>query len=133
MALPLIGAAPPVTLDIAVEGLRAERGDILLCLFHDKGDFPDCSHNTHARKASAPARNGMTIRIEGLATGRYAVTLIHDENGNRKLDTSLGIPREGVGFSRNPKFFFGPPRYDAAAFDADAPEIRQSVKVRYFL
>ena len=37
----------------------------------------------------------------GLAAGRYAVLVFHDENGNGELDVNfLGIPREPLGFSR---------------------------------
>ena len=37
-----------------------------------------------------------------------------DQNGNGKLDTMLGIPREGIAFSHDPRLAFGPPRFAAA-------------------
>jgi uncharacterized protein (DUF2141 family) len=44
-----------------------------------------------------------------------------------------GVPREGVGFSNNPRLWFGPPRFASARFTvADAP-VRQQVKLKYFL
>ena len=55
------------------------------------------------------------------------------ENGNGRLDTTLGIPREGVGFSRNPRLTFGPPRFSAAQFAVATPAVDQDVRVKYFL
>jgi uncharacterized protein (DUF2141 family) len=41
----------------------------------------------------------------------------HDENQKGKLDTNwLGIPREGVGASNNPKPRVGPPKFASAKF-----------------
>jgi len=45
----------------------------------------------------------------GVAPGRYAVSVFHDENSNGKMDTNfIGIPREGVGASNNAKGHLGP-------------------------
>ena len=70
---------------------------------------------------------------DGLASGAYAVSLFHDENGNGRLDTILGIPREGFGFSRNPPIRFGPPRFDAARFAVTSGEAAQQVRLKYLL
>ena len=63
--------------------------------------------------AAAPRRRASPA----LPRGDYALAVIHDENGNARLDTIAGIPREGFGFSRNPPIRFGPPRFAAARFD----------------
>ena len=64
--------------------------------------------------APGKAANAGGVRIAGLGRGDYAVSVIHDENNNAKLDTFAGIPREGFGFSRNPAIRFGPPKFSAA-------------------
>jgi uncharacterized protein (DUF2141 family) len=61
------------------------------------------------------------------------VLVLHDENGNNKVDTMLGIPREGVGFSRNPRIMFGPPRFDAVRIHVPAGPSATGVKLQYFL
>ena len=58
--------------------------------------------------------------------------VIHDENRNGKLDTMLGMPREGFGFSRNPALRMGPPRYGDVRF-AVAGHSRQAIKLKYLL
>ena len=80
-----------------------------------------------------PAAAKVVLVYRGLPPGRYAVSLFHDENGNGKLDTIAGIPREGFGFSRNPPIRFGPPRFNSARFTVAGTGDRQQVKMRYLL
>lgn len=73
------------------------------------------------------------LRLDGLPRGGYAIAVIHDENGNGKLDTFAGIPREGFGFSRNPPVRFGPPRFAAARFTIDHDGVKQEIRMKYLL
>jgi uncharacterized protein (DUF2141 family) len=57
------------------------------------------------------------ITVPGLTPGKYAVAVFHDANGKRRLDIFAGIPREGYGFSRNPRFKPRAPTFDEAAID----------------
>ena len=65
--------------------------------------------------------------------GRYAIALLHDENGNGKIDKALMIPREGFGFSRDAPLRMGPPSFKDAAFDVDAKGVNQSIRMRYII
>src|SRR3546814_5832783 len=71
LAVPLLGTAEPLSLDIEVSGLRSERGMIRICLFHTAEDFPDCTGNAQAIKVSIPAGEGATATVEGLSQGSY--------------------------------------------------------------
>lgn len=66
----------------------------------------------------APGQNEVVVEVQPpLPPGKYAVSAYQDLNGNRRLDTGwLGIPREPVGVSNNPKPHFGPPRFEECAF-----------------
>ena len=44
-----------------------------------------------------------TARIENLTYGTYAISVLDDENSNLEMDMILGIPKEGFGFSKNPR------------------------------
>jgi uncharacterized protein (DUF2141 family) len=129
-ALP--GMTPVGSLEIQVTGLRSAKGVLQLCLTRDAGDFPDCRSAAAGLKRTVSAADP-TIRFEGLAQGNYAVAIIHDANANAKLDTMLGIPKEGFGFSRNPAIRFGPPRFDAARFAVDGSGAVQQIRMRYML
>ena len=56
-----------------------------------------------------------------------------DVNGNGKLDTVLGVPREGFAFSRNPPIRFGPPRFDDVLVSVDGARATLTMRVRYLL
>jgi len=73
------------------------------------------------------------VRFRNLPSGDYALSIIHDENANGKLDTFAGIPREGFGFSGNPRIRFGPPKFDEARFTVTAGRNEQAIRVRYLL
>lgn len=101
------------------------------CLARTAAAFPDCKKGASVER-SAPASEG-GIRFDGLAPGVYALAVIHDENGNAKLDTFVGIPREGFGFSRDPRIGFGPPRFEAASFEVAVGGPGHKVRMRYLL
>lgn len=128
----LPGAALTATLDVKISSMRSHKGMLRLCLTADRANFPDCKDDAHAITRSVNADTG-TIVIEGLTPGTYALSLIHDENGNARLDTLAGIPREGFGFSRNPVILFGPPRFSAARFTLESGVNEQDVRMRYLL
>ncbi|CAD7337793.1 DUF2141 domain-containing protein [Sphingomonadales bacterium 56] len=129
------GAAPAPEaqpLSIGVQGLRSMKGDLLICVARSAAYFPDCSKDPQKRHLVVPATNA-AIPLGDMAPGTYAIAIIHDENGNGKLDTFAGIPREGVGFSRNPAIRFGAPSFRSAQFAMTGSAVRQDVKIKYFL
>ena len=66
--------------------------------------------------------------------GRYAAQVFYDENGNHKVDRALfGIPKEGVGFSRDARIKLGPPKWADAVFDYAGGEQIIRLKLRYFI
>ena len=126
------GAAPVGRLDVAVDGVRSAKGLIQVCLTADPGNFPGCIDDADAVTRRVPAKT-RSVSFDGLPAGTYAVAIIHDENGNNQLDTFAGIPREGFGFSRNPRIGFGPPRFTAAQFHLTGDAAVQQVRMRYIL
>ena len=102
-------------IDLLFDNLRSGRGILRLCLSRNPAHYPDCSRDPQARQVNVPAGRG-NFRFDNLPQGTYALTALHDENGNGKLDTFLGIPREGFAFSNNPKVGFGPPSYERVRF-----------------
>ena len=127
----LLGAATPIgRLEVAVAGLRSTGGLVRLCLTANPKAFPACHNDALAVRRNVPA-GAPLLAFDGLPPGDYAAAVMHDENGNRRLDTFAGIPREGFGFSRNPQVRFGPPRFAAARFAVAGEANRQQVRMRY--
>lgn len=125
------GAEPQLTLE--VEGLRSAKGNVLVCLTASPKAFPDCSRDPAAVKRKIPTRAADRVDLGTVAPGSYAIALVHDENGNGKLDTRLMIPAEGFGFSNNPAIAFGPPKFRAARFDFDGGSHAETVRMKYML
>lgn len=123
---------PSTTIEVEIQGLRNRRGLIHLCATSNRGQFPDCRGDPDAYRQSVPASSGH-LRLTGLVPGRYALSLFHDENANAKLDTFLGVPREGFGFSRNPVIRFGAPKFDSVDIQLSPGFTRTTVRMQYLL
>jgi uncharacterized protein (DUF2141 family) len=121
------------TLDVSIGGLRSLKGNVLICLTAAPRYFPNCDKDPSAHKLTVTAANANHISFADVAPGNYALALVHDENGNGKLDTRLIIPREGFGFSRNPAIAFGPPSFGSAQFAVGTADSAQSIRMKYML
>ncbi|MGF7151075.1 uncharacterized protein (DUF2141 family) [Sphingomonas zeicaulis] len=128
----LPGAVQTGAVDAQFEGLRSDKGVLRICITTNPDRFPNCKGDPAAVTRSVSAAKPH-LDIAALPAGEYAIAVVHDENGNGKLDTFAGIPREGVGFSRNPKLAFGPPRFASAQFEISGTAKPQSIRLKYFL
>lgn len=113
--------------------MRSHKGQVLACLTRDPKAFPDCAKDPEGHHLIVSASGPVTLDFGALPPGRYAVSLVHDENANGKLDKALLVPREGYGFSRDAPVRMGPPRFDEAAFRLDSETLRIAIKMRYLL
>ncbi|MEO1044017.1 MAG: DUF2141 domain-containing protein [Pseudomonadota bacterium] len=130
----LIGASPLQLCNVHIEldNMRSTKGLVHLCLTANERHFPDCDNDPKARRITVEAASGKAL-FSAIPSGDYAIAIVHDENGNSRLDKFAGIPREGIGFSRNPKFTFGPPKFRKALFSATPVENRERIRVKYYL
>jgi len=108
-------AAVAADLTITVTGLRSDAGMVRVAVFDNASDFPRGEEVSGEVVKAAPE---VTVAIDGLKPGRYAVAVHHDENGNGRMDSSLiGLPQEGYAFSNDAMVFLGPPPFSEASFD----------------
>ena len=99
---------------VTVEGVKDMEGSILISLSNTPDTFMKQGFKGQIVKVKDKK---MVIHFDDIPSGIYAVSLFHDKNDNRKLDTGLwGIPKEKYGFSNNAKGKMGPPSYDACTF-----------------
>lgn len=130
----LIGAVEtqPASLTVHVANLRGQKGVIHACLTRDARHFPDCRGDPQAVRLTVPA-DVTSLRFPALPAGRYAVTLFHDENRNQRLDMMLGMPREGFGFSGNPRIRFGAPKFREVTIAVPPGQTDQTIRMQYLL
>jgi uncharacterized protein (DUF2141 family) len=125
-------AAPVVksSVTVIVEGFRSDAGDALLALYRSKEGFPEQPLRAAGRALAHIAQRRTEVTFPKLDAGEFAITVMHDEDRNRKLKTGLfGIPSEGVGFSRNALGTFGPPSWDDAKMKLN-PAVHLTIKLR---
>ena len=104
-------------LAVRVEGIRNKTGEIGVALFTSPKGYP--THLEHAYEAQwvglQEGPDAIEVVFEGLPFGDYAVSVFHDENGNRTLERStLGFPKEGVGFSNGQTVKLSAPSFRAS-------------------
>lgn len=102
---------------ITVSQLRNEKGHVLVSLFRDGAGYPDDASKAYRKIQLDITGKKATVLFTGLPAGNYAVAILHDENNDQKMNkTSLGLPKEGYGFSNNVVGAFGPPSWSRASF-----------------
>lgn len=108
------------SLTINVKSLRNSNGVVLYALYNRDGSIPDEKFEKYVRKGIAEISNDRsTLTFNGLPAGKYAITILHDENKNGKIDKKflLPIPSEGVGISNYQSIgFSNRPNFSKASF-----------------
>lgn len=116
-------------LTVEITDLRTEKGAVMVALIDSAAGWNDGS-KAIARRKLTPEGDKLTLAFDDLKPGQYAVQVMHDENGNGKLDTNfIGMPTEGYGFSNNPQVMRRP-TYDEARFELGADDATVAVKLR---
>ena len=96
------------------------RGQIAYLVFTSADGFPGDRAKALRHgfvPVAEPPEARQSLDLGTLPPGRYAVSVYLDKNGNHTLDTNwLGIPKEPVGASNNPRGRMGPPHFNECAF-----------------
>jgi len=96
-----------LTLTIEVASFENTKGVLRVCVTDQKDDFlKSCAFS----KIVTVEDDTVSLKIENIEKGDYAVSVYHDENNSGILETGgvFGIPLEPYGFSNNPNMTFGP-------------------------
>lgn len=104
---------------VRVEKVARSKGEVGVAVFSSPKGFP--IHLEHSYEVKwVPVMEGMEVVevvFEALPAGNYAVTAVHDENGNRITDrNNLGFPKEGVAFSNDQRVTTAAPSYKSCQF-----------------
>lgn len=116
-------------LKVSISDLVNDKGSIHYLIFNSPTGYPD-EEKKGFTKGTIKATEKEFI-LKDLPDGEYSVSLIHDENDNSRLDTFLGIPKEGFAFSNNPRVFFGPPSFEKTKVKVHSDK-EITLKMKYF-
>lgn len=120
------------SLVVEVSNVPNDKGQVGCSLYRNEDGFPSDPKKA-AEILFVASKNGKaTCTFKKVKPGRYAVSVMHDENKDGQLETSIvGRPKEWWGVSNNvPPERFGPPKYEAAAFDVAGEPKTIRVKLR---
>ncbi|TXD54384.1 MULTISPECIES: DUF2141 domain-containing protein [unclassified Polaribacter] len=102
------------TLTVNISGLNSNQGSLIVGVYNTEDSFLKIRFKGAIIKIKD--KKSMVI-FKDLPKGEYAVSFVHDENNNKKMDTNfIGIPKEDFGCSNNATGFMGPPKYKDAKF-----------------
>lgn len=130
-ARPTAAQSATCTLVVHVDGFRNQKGDLGVTIFNSPDGWPERNDKALHHEGFPFSGNTATARLQ-IPPGRYGVAVMHDENSNHKLDRNfIGIPKEGFGFSNNPKVGFSAPGFDSVAFQVACPTTEISIHLIY--
>jgi uncharacterized protein (DUF2141 family) len=103
-------------LTVKVTGIKKNKGEIACALFKTPEGFPmDLSKPQLIWMAADAAE--VNCKFTELTPGDYSLSVAHDENGNKKVDTNfVGMPTEAWGVSNNIRPLMRAPRWQEAQF-----------------
>lgn len=108
------------SLTVSVSGIRNDKGQVFIQLWNAPGGFPKQAEKAYkyvAIDANKAVNGVITTTFSSPAPGTYAVSILHDENRNGKMDTNaFGIPKEGWAVSNKVITHMHAPSYQQASF-----------------
>jgi len=141
VSLPLLADTPPSVLITPVKsgaivvnitGLRKPDGMLGVSLYNSGKGFPGKHEEAYANQVKKITGTTEKVIFENVPYGTYAVSVFHDENNNGKLDKNfIGIPKEGVGVSNNPKIGMGGPKYEPCKFLLEVRQLDLTIAMKY--
>jgi uncharacterized protein (DUF2141 family) len=122
---------PVGRIEVCIDNIRNSNGIVGVALFSTKKGFPD-KNSMATEGRSVPAGKRCEVVFENVPFGNYAVSVLHDENSNGKMDKGfLGIPKEGFGTSNNPEIKMGPPAFSDSSFNLESKELNLNISMKY--
>jgi uncharacterized protein (DUF2141 family) len=99
----------------------------------ESGSLERESSETMTESTTESPTVAFSVTFANLELGTYAVSVLHDENGDNQLNTgSFGIPTEGFGFSQNPVIQAGAPEFSEAAVVVAGPSSTTEIELVYY-
>jgi len=117
---------------VHIKELRNLNGMVGASLYASKKGFPDTPERSYATLIKKITATEDTFVFENVPYGTYAISVLHDENSNGKMDKNFfGLPTEGCGISTNPKIGMGGPKFNDSVFTLNSKQLELTIGMRY--
>jgi len=121
------------TLEIRFTGIRTEEGSMAVGINTSAKGWPKKAQIQLQLPKKNMKDSVFVARIPDLPFGTLAISVLDDVNDNVKMDQTLGIPKEGFGFSNNASIrFLSPPKYESCTFEFSESMQQISIKLEYW-
>jgi len=126
------GPVSPHWINVVVEGVRNDSGQIAITLYADDSAKFLVKHGSlYVGRTKAVAGTTNTC-IYLPKTGVWVLALYHDENANGQFDlTSFKLPAEGYGFSNNPPTLLGLPTFNSVRINITRDGMTSHIRLKY--
>lgn len=128
-----VGTPDTGTMTFRIHSIEPKGGQVGCALFRGEDGYPMEPDKAMKRTFSEIDDGEAVCRFEGLKAGDYALSVMHDEDGDGELDKNFfGTPTEGWGTSNDaPARTFGPPKWEDAKITFDGGTFEQRIQMRY--
>lgn len=115
------------SITVNISNIDNIKGTLIIGLYDSEANFMKKRVMGKLEKVKS---NIASVTFRNVKVGNYAISLFHDENNNKKLDTYLfGIPKEDYGCSNNARGIMGPPKWKDAVFIVNEENVTQNIKL----
>ena len=121
------------TLSVEFTDFRSDAGKLFIFIYNYENQYPDNPYRHYSIDKSLVRNNRLLVNINDLNKGKYALSILDDENANEDLDRFLGIPTEGYGFSNNVRPILSMPAYEDILFDLNQKWLKLDLQLQYAL
>ena len=128
-ALPSLSQAE--TLRVAIENVTKAKGSVIVSVYQGPQSYGNGKNGSpDLVLVKAASLSPMTFEFHNVQSDTVLVSVLHDRNDNKKMDTNfVGMPKEPYGFSNNARGRFGPISYEQGAVSMDSELVAVSINL----
>ena len=118
------------SLEITIENPELAKGQLMIQILAGEAGFRG-EQPAFAAVQQKVAGGPVTVILKDVPDGEYGVRVMHDVNGNGKLDSNfIGMPTEPWAFSNNAAGHMGPPKWPDVKFLVSG-DVKQSIRLNH--
>ena len=119
------------TLEIEFTGIQSVEGQIAINISTVPKGFPRKPRLEIQFDKDQMQDGALTVQIDSLTYGLYAISVLDDLNGDLEMKMFLGFPKEGYGFSLNPEVKLRAPKFKECSFELNQPNQKITILMQY--
>ena len=114
------------TVKVIISNITSNDGYIRVGLYNTASNFLTKTYKPTRIKAKT---GSVEVYFINIPAGEYAISLYHDIDDNKRLNTLFKIPTEPYATSNNAKGIFGPPKWVDAKFYVKDTDLVQNISL----